>query len=90
MKTTTQTVKIENVIAGRYGVDAMACDALTIEWAAEHMADTVGEDRAMAEWSRLNAKRSRAGRYTSTPRYGSKLWAAFCRAVDARAAKRAA
>ena len=49
MKTTTQTVKIENVIVGRYGVDAMASDALTVEWAAEHMADTVGEDRAMAE-----------------------------------------
>ena len=83
-------IKIEDVIATRYGVDAMACDALTVEWAAEHMADTVGEDRAMAEWSRLYSKRNRAGRYTTTPRYGSKLWAAFSRAVNARAAKRAA
>lgn len=86
----TKQTKIEDVIASRYGVDAMACDALTVEWAAEYMADAEGEDRAMAEWSRLNAKRRRAGRYTTTPRYGSKLWAAFSRAVDARAAKRAA
>lgn len=83
-------IKIEDVIATRYGVDAMACDALTVEWAAEHMADSEGEDRAMSEWSRLNAKHRRAGRYTSTPRYNSKLWAAFSRMVDARAAKRAA
>jgi hypothetical protein len=82
--------KIENVIATRYDVDALECSALTVCWAAEHMADTVGEDVAEAEWARLNRRRERAGRCTTSPTYGSKLWAAFCRRLDARKARREA
>lgn len=90
-------IKIDNVLATRYDANPLTCEAIVIEWAAEHMADTEGEDRAIAEWMRTNARRQKAGKYTDIPRYGSKLWAAFRRFMDAktqareeRAARRAA
>jgi hypothetical protein len=89
-KTTAPVLKIEDVLATRYGANIATCDALTVEWAAEHMADIVGEERAEAEWARVNRGIERSGRYTATPRYGSKLWTAFSARLAARAAKRAA
>lgn len=83
MNTTTNgtTVRgakmIENVCAERYGVSALNCEALTIEWAAEHVAKTHGVAVAAAEWKRVNARRYRLGLYTTIPQYGTALFAAY-------------
>ena len=68
---------IETVIKTRYGVDAMQADAITVEWAAEHLAGIVGTEVAGAEWKRFNRKRERVGRYTTIPRYKSPLWESY-------------
>lgn len=70
-------ITIETVLQTRYGVTAESADALTIEWAAEHLADLVGTEKAAAGWKRLNARRYKMGRYTDIPRFGSKLHAAY-------------
>jgi hypothetical protein len=72
MKTT-----MEMVVQGRYGVGVLECDAIVIEWAAEHMAQSVGCDLAVKEWRRINRKRERMGQYTTIPKWGSLLWDAF-------------
>jgi hypothetical protein len=74
---TTPTAALVSLLATRYGVGALEAPALAVQWAAEHLADTIGHVDAMAAWRKLNAKRHRAGIYTSTPDYGSKLWGAF-------------
>ena len=69
--------KIESVCEERYGVGMLACDALVIEWAAEHIAKTDGPVRAAREWKRANAKRYRLGKYTTIPQYGTELFKAY-------------
>jgi hypothetical protein len=68
---------IVEILRTRYGVNEIEADAITVEWAAEHMAETQGADVAAAAWKRLNAKRERMGRYATIPRYGSPLWNAY-------------
>lgn len=68
---------IVEILRTRYGVNEMEADAITVEWAAEHMAETQGADVAGKAWKRLNAKRERMGRYTTIPRWNTALWAAY-------------
>jgi len=80
MKTTTQTASkriIENLIADRYGVNALNCDDVVVNWAAHVLAETHGVTVAASEWKRLNARRYRLGVYTTIPDFGSKLWDAY-------------
>lgn len=72
-----KTTKLETLVATRYGVDALSCDALVVEWAAGVMAETDGALAAGRAWRKLNARRTRLGRYTATPRWGSPLYAAY-------------
>lgn len=66
-----------NIIRTRYGVDAMECDSTTVEWAADVMARTHGNEAAASAWKRLNAKRFRMGRHTSIPAFYSPLFSAY-------------
>jgi hypothetical protein len=68
---------IGTVITQRYGISEDAADAMVVEWAAEHLATLIGVDAAAKAWKRLNAKRHRAGRYTSIPAWGSPMWNAY-------------
>jgi hypothetical protein len=68
---------LENVVADRYEVSALNCEALVIEWAAEHIAKTHGVAVAAKEWKRVNARRYRLGLYTTIPQYGTALYAAY-------------
>lgn len=71
-------MKIETVCEERYGVNALTCDAIVIEWSADFLAEQVGLVQAMAEWKRINRKRERRGVYTTIPRYfGSPQWKAY-------------
>lgn len=71
------TKKLETIISGYYGADALTCDAITIEWAADKLADSDGATVAAKAWKRVNAKRERLGKYTSIPGYKSRLWDAY-------------
>jgi hypothetical protein len=75
--TATETTTLTATLANRYGVTVLTAPAEAIEWAAEHIADTIGASAAAAAWRKANARRARAGLYTSIPAYGSKLWGAF-------------
>jgi SOS response regulatory protein OraA/RecX len=77
MAKTTNKKVIENVIADVYGVNALNCDAIVVEWAAGRLEETHGADVAASEWRRLNARRVRLGLYTTIPQWGSTLWTAF-------------
>ena len=77
MDTTNTAAALPALLSTRYGVDVLTAPAEAIEWAAEHLADTIGTKAAAAAWRKVNARRNRAGIYTSTPAYGSKLWGAF-------------
>lgn len=69
---------LETTITTRYGVNALDCDALTVEWAAEHLARVSGDVSGVAKaWRRLNARRHKAGRHTTIPAWGTALFAAF-------------
>jgi len=68
---------LETVIASRYGVSALECDANTIEWAAAHFAQTAGVPAAAKAWRRLNARRHKLGRYTRIPAWGTPFFAAY-------------
>lgn len=67
----------EALIASRYGVDALTCEALVIEWAAEVLAKTEPVAKVAREWKKLNRRREKMGRYTNIPPYGSALRAAY-------------
>lgn len=75
---TTQKTKnaIENLIATRYGANALSCDAIVIEWAAGKLAES-DVDAAGREWRRVNGRRARLGRYTTIPQWGTPLWTAY-------------
>ena len=83
MNTTTNSTNattakmLENVVADRYDVNAIECDAIVIEWAAEQIAKTHGVAVAAKEWKRVNARRYRLGRYTTIPQYGTAIYAAY-------------
>ena len=68
---------LENVVSEVYGANALNCDAVTIEWAADKVAETHGVTTAAKEWKRVNARRYRLGRYTTIPQYGTALYAAY-------------
>ena len=76
MKTTSKNV-IENLIADRYGVNALNCDDIVINWAAHVLVETHSVEFAGAEWRRLNRRREKLGRYTTIPDHGSALWGAY-------------
>ena len=77
MKTTLNNKVLENLVANRYGVNALNCDAIAIEWAAGKLAETHGVEFAAKEWKRVNARRYKLGKYTTIPQYGTALFAAF-------------
>lgn len=68
---------IETAIRQVYDVDAMGCEALTVEWAAGRLAAKYGPEYAAAEWRRLNEKRARMGKHTYAPHHTSALHRAF-------------
>jgi hypothetical protein len=68
---------IENVVADRYDANALQCDSIVIEWAADSVAQSHGVEKAAQEWKRVNARRHKLGRYTTIPAYGSPLYAAY-------------
>ncbi len=68
---------IDTIISSYYGADPLSCDALTVEWAAARLADVAGETVGAKSWKRLNARRSKLGKYTTIPRYKSRLWDAY-------------
>lgn len=68
---------IENLVAERYGVNALNCSALTIEWAAGILAETVGAEDAGKEWKRVNRRRENLGVYTTIPQWGTPLYRAY-------------
>lgn len=72
---TAQT--IVTVLTSVYGVSEIEADAITVEWAAARLAETVGADKAAKAWKRLNAKRYRLGRHTTIPAWGTPLHAAY-------------
>jgi len=71
------TKMIENIVADRYGVNALNCDAIVVEWAAGIVEGTHGAAVAAKEWRRVNSRRQRLGAYTSIPQYGTSLWTAY-------------
>lgn len=68
---------IENLIAERYGVNALQCDHIVVQWAALVLAETHGVTVAAREWKRLNARRYRLGVYASIPSWGEALYAPY-------------
>ena len=66
------------LIADRYDVNALSCDAIVIGWAADILAESAGHAAAAKAWRALNRKRERLGRYTTIPQYGTPMFAAFC------------
>ena len=68
---------IENLIADRYGVNALNCDNIVVEWATGLLEGTHGADTAAREWKRLNSRRERLGAYTSIPQWGTAMYQAF-------------
>jgi hypothetical protein len=68
---------IENVVADRYDANALQCDALVIEWAADAVAQAHGVETAAAQWKRVNARRRKLGKYTTSPTYGTALYHAY-------------
>ena len=76
MKTTNKAT-IETVIQTRYGVSPIEADAVVVEWAASHLAETVGVEKAAKAWRKMNAKREKMGRYTSIPQWGTPFWTAY-------------
>lgn len=73
----SSTCVIENLIESRYGANALTCEPLVVEWAAEHLAKSIGKDKAAGEWKRLNARREALGKYTTIPSYTSALFAPY-------------
>ncbi len=76
-KSSSSVKLIENVVADVYGVNALNCDAITIEWAADKVAASHGVEKAAKEWKRVNGRRYRLGLYTTIPQYGTALYAAY-------------
>ncbi len=68
---------LENTVSSVYGVNALNCDAITIEWAAEKVAASHGVEKAAKEWKRVNGRRYRLGLYTTIPQWGTALYAAY-------------
>lgn len=87
---TRRPTALEALIAERYDVDPVTCPALTVEWAAEILADSIGELSAVLQWRRLNACREKAGRYSAGPAYGGKLWSVYYATSSSTAAERLA
>ena len=78
MKTTTNPgATVETVLQTRYGVSLLNADATTVEWAATHLAETVGVNVAAKAWRKANAKRARFGVYTAIPQWGTPMFAAY-------------
>lgn len=81
MKTTNSTKvaakMLENVVADRYDANALECDAIVIEWAADQIVKTHGVAVAAKEWKRVNARRNRLGKYTTIPQWGTAIHAAY-------------
>ncbi len=78
MKTTTNTkATLSSTIENTYGVSEIEADAVVVEWAATKLADKVGVDAAAKAWKRLNAKRTRMGRHTTIPQWGTPFFAAY-------------
>ncbi len=75
--TNTANKVLENTVSSVYGVNALTCDAITIEWAAGKVAETHGVEKAAKEWKRVNARRYRLGLYTTIPQWGTALYAAY-------------
>lgn len=83
MKTTRSTPKtptLDTVLSERYGVTLMTADALTVEWAAEHLATLTDAFTAGQAWRKADAKRHRMGLYTTMPTWTHPLY-------DARVSK---
>jgi hypothetical protein len=74
---TTNKRMLENVVADVYDVNALNCDHIVIEWAADRLAETAGIEVAAREWKRVNARRHKLGVYTTIPFLGNALYAAY-------------
>ena len=70
---------LESLIRSRFDVDPLTCEAMTAIWAAEILADEIGDTKAVKQLCRLNAKREKQGRYTEYPGFRTKLWDASAR-----------
>jgi hypothetical protein len=55
-----------------YGVNALTCDPIVIEWIFGRMIESHGIEAARAALRAVNAKRERLGRI---PAYPARLWA---------------
>jgi hypothetical protein len=55
-----------------YGVNALTCDPIVIEWIFGRMTESHGIEAARAALRAVNAKRERLGRI---PAYPARLWA---------------
>lgn len=79
---TTRTTKptLESILVSRYGTTLLDAPAITIEWAATHLATLTDAWTAGQAWRKADAKRHRMGIYTSFPDYNHPLY-------DARTSK---
>lgn len=80
MKTTTQsseTPTLDTILSERYGVSLFDAPAITIEWAAEHLATIADRWTAGQVWRKAESKRHRRGIHTTTPDWHHPLFEAF-------------
>ena len=69
-----RTNPLATITETRYGVNALQCAALTIEWACDHMLETASPATVKAALRTLNNRREKLGKYNYSPRYGQALF----------------
>ena len=68
------TNPLATITETRYGVNALQCDAIVIEWACDHMLKTESPATVKAALRALNSKRAKLGKYNYSPRFGQVLF----------------
>jgi|266.fasta.fasta_contig_21_556398_length_418_multi_2_in_0_out_0_1 hypothetical protein len=72
MKNTARQNPLATITETQYGVNALQCDAIVIEWACDVMLKTESPATVKQALRALNSKRS--GKYNYAPRYGQALF----------------
>lgn len=67
----TKTTTFASICETTYGVNALTCDPIAVEWTFGSMIETHGIDAARAALRAVNSKRERLGRM---PVYPQRLW----------------